>query len=201
MIAREFTHKDHHGVWTYASRNESPGDLVVNAVVIVAKVDEQVLVTDEFRVPLARREYGFPAGLCEPGESRVAAAVRELREESGLYATGVYTEATTPPLVSSAGLSDECVEMVFAEAEGEISHDLCEPSESIHAELMDVEQISDLIFNRSLVISGKAWGIMWGWWMMGKVYLVPPGDERDRLKKVTWEDRGIPGKERFTIQD
>lgn len=191
MHARDYRVGDRVNTWTYASRNENPSGLVANAVVVVGKVGDRVLIADEFRVPLGCREYGFSAGLMEPGEIPEDAAIREFREEVGLWATHVYPRLTTPLLVSSAGLSDEAVQIVFLEAEGEVNHKLCEPSEDIHAELMDFEQVMQIFHRKDLAVSAKAWGVMWGWSLAGYLAFGPAGYPEERVP-VQWTDKGTP---------
>jgi len=199
MHDRVFQNNDHQGHWTFASRNENPSLTAVkaNAVVIVARVGNKILIADEYRVPLAGREYGFPAGLCENGQSFEENAVRELREESGLHAVCVYPQLTTGVLVSSAGLSDEAVKIVFMEAEGVVSHHLCEPSESIHAELMDYSKVMDVFHNKNILQSAKTWGIMWGWWINGYIAFAPSFYPFDPVF-INWTNKNTD-QESFTV--
>src|SRR5690349_9116901 len=89
---------DKTGDWTFASRKNPPmaatGRIEPDAVVIVptwvesensaTPSEKKLVVTREFRIPLAGDYYGFPAGLIEKGQTPVQAAERELREETGL---------------------------------------------------------------------------------------------------------------------
>ncbi len=195
MFRRRFRNGDYTGDWTFASRNHRPEQVIANAVVIVARVGNRALITQEYRVPLQGIEIGFPAGLLNREETPERGAVRELREETGLYATRVYESLTTPLLPSSAGLSDEAVQIVFVEAEGRITDDLCEPGESIYAELMDIGQISKLIFNRNNLISGKAYGIMYAWWLSGAIQFQPSAYLLSSTLEVKWANKDTPQEE------
>ena len=174
--------------WIYASRNPTP-QVTTNAVVIVAKVGNQVVITDEFRIPINNREYGFPAGLCEPNLNYEENAIRELREDPGLHVTWIYPELITGMLVSSAGLTDETIRIVFMDAKGTLDSNLNEDSEEIHPELMNYGQVMKLFHDRSLLISAKAWGIFWGWSLSGSLDFAPPGTVLNR-HRVVWNDRG-----------
>ncbi|CAN5336617.1 NUDIX hydrolase [soil metagenome] len=72
------------GKWEYVSR--PPG---VSAAVILAIEDGHVLLVEQYRVPLGRACLELPAGLVGDetnGELPLAAAARELEEETGYRA-------------------------------------------------------------------------------------------------------------------
>ncbi|RYD92039.1 MAG: NUDIX hydrolase [Sphingomonadales bacterium] len=76
------------GKWEYVSRVGG-----VEAVVILAMdEDRNVLLIDQYRVPLGRRCIELPAGLIgdeHEGDTVLDAARRELEEETGYACTGV----------------------------------------------------------------------------------------------------------------
>jgi ADP-ribose pyrophosphatase len=154
------------GKWTFASRSREPMLCPsVNAVIVVAMVrtaaGPRLLCTSEFRIPIGCREYGFCAGLIDKGETPEQAAKRELKEETGLTVTKVVL--TSPPLVSSAGLSDEAVHLVFVEAEGEISTAGQEANEDIKPFLADSETIERMVYMMEEfdgAIAAKAWPVL-----------------------------------------
>jgi ADP-ribose pyrophosphatase len=57
----------------------------------------------------------LPAGLVNPGETAESTAERELLEETG-YAVTAVLDKSPPTLFPSAGLTDECFQLVFVEA-------------------------------------------------------------------------------------
>lgn len=77
-----------HGKWEYASRSRGIG-----AAVIVAITDaDEVILVEQYRVPLRRHCLELPAGLIgdvEAGEPLVEAARRELEEETGYRAGSI----------------------------------------------------------------------------------------------------------------
>lgn len=122
----------------------------VHAVMVVPLVKDKVLLSREFRIPVNRWVYNFPAGLIDPGETIEQAAVRELREETGLKAVKILF--TLPPSYSSTGLTDERIAVVFAEAEGEIigSDNV---NEEIESRLYTMEELKHIIDTSSEMCS------------------------------------------------
>ncbi|MGZ8180091.1 NUDIX domain-containing protein [Williamsia sp. SKLECPSW1] len=76
----------------YGVVHRSPG------VVVIARRfgdTESYCVVEQYRYPLAARRWEFPAGTAEVDElDTLAAAARELREETGMVATTVQVLAT-----------------------------------------------------------------------------------------------------------
>ena len=72
------------GKWEFAGRTRG-----IRAAVIIAEVDGEVLLVEQYRVPLGQRCLELPAGLIGDdgaGETVEAAALRELEEETGYRA-------------------------------------------------------------------------------------------------------------------
>ncbi|WP_319942758.1 NUDIX hydrolase [Nocardia aurantia] len=83
------------------------------AVAVVAVDDDGNLVLiDQYRHPIGRRLLELPAGLLdEPGESPLAAAERELAEETGLAAA---SWSTLVEMALSPGFTDEALRIYLA---------------------------------------------------------------------------------------
>lgn len=100
------------GHWEYVERIHATG-----AVVIAAVTDEgNLLLTEQYRPPVANRVIELPAGLAgdvagKESEDLAAAARRELLEETGYEAREMTWLASGPP---SAGLSSEMVTFFHA---------------------------------------------------------------------------------------
>lgn len=148
--------------WVFASRTErpaalNPGDIVPDAVVIVPwhTTLRRLVVIREFRVPLGRYQYGFPAGLVDKGERIVRAAERELREETGLVLDRVIK--TSPAVFTSSGMSDESVSMVYAECSGEASLEWNEASEDIEVVLLDQAGARKILEDTETCFDVKSW--------------------------------------------
>ncbi len=98
--------------WEYAERTNA------RAVVVIVAVtpDGRLLLTEQYREPVAAPVIELPAGLVgdrpdQPDEALGAAARRELVEETGYDADAVEALTAGPP---SAGLSSEVVTVVRA---------------------------------------------------------------------------------------
>lgn len=98
--------------WEYATRTNASA---VAVLVPVTGEDELVLV-EQFRVPVQRYVIELPAGLVgdqdDPDEPLLTAAARELEEETGFTAGRLDHLLTCP---SSAGMSDEMISFFLAE--------------------------------------------------------------------------------------
>lgn len=124
-----------------------------DAVCIVPLLpDGSVLLEREFRYPLNSWCVSLPAGLIDAGESLEEAVARELSEETGYRLRDDIAPAVRPlpqPGFSSTGLTEENVQVVFAqvEAAGEArpdSAELIEPFTVTRADLrafLDANQL------------------------------------------------------------
>ena len=128
-----------------------------DAVVIVPfhTVEKKMVILREYRVPLDDYEYGFPAGLVDRGESVEQATRRELMEETGLTVSRFIQ--ISPPIYSSAGMTDESVSMVYVECKGVPSTDANSDSELIEILLVSPEGALGLIKDTTLKFDAKAW--------------------------------------------
>jgi len=152
-------------IWQVASRKMKPKCVTGNysipdAVVIVAyhSSREKIVITKEYRVPLADYEFGFPAGLVDAGESVQQAARRELAEETGLRLTRFLREG--PPIYSSAGMTDESVSMIYVECEGEPTTAGNEGTEDIEVMFVSAKEASRLCAQESYKFDAKAWLVL-----------------------------------------
>ncbi|MCR6656015.1 MAG: NUDIX hydrolase [Opitutus sp.] len=148
LFATSVQRGDKTSRWVFASRRANPGpDVRPDGVLIIARASlggvPHLVLTREYRVPLGAHELAVPAGLLDEGESAEEAARREFREETGMTLTRVVH--VSPPLASSAGLTDETVVMVYGEAEGAASRDHQMEDENIEVRLFTVEQVQELV--------------------------------------------------------
>jgi ADP-ribose pyrophosphatase len=176
--------------WIFASRKKDPFENASanpDAVVIVATVDtpegRKVVVTKEYRAPIDDYEYGFPAGLIDPGMTVAQTVDKELQEETGLDVITITDYSNQ--VFSSAGLSDESVIIVFVEAKGEISSKYQEDTEDIETFLYDIKDVKELLSeafvydiystenslaeDNNKKVGAKSWGVLYHYTKIGKI--------------------------------
>jgi len=163
--------------WHMVSRGDQPKCITGNtrlpdAAIIVPyhRKEKKLVVIKEFRIPVGGYQYGFPAGLLDPGEDLAAAAGRELFEETGLNLTKIYRHS--PAIFSSAGITDESISMVFAEVEGTPGVDHNQDSEDIEIFLLDRQEVKELLDRSGIVFGARAWLAMDAFVRMGSDYLM-----------------------------
>ena len=123
---RPYTYEgvSHKGPERYEAALEALGSTGApdpDAVCIVPLLpDGSVLLEREFRYPLNSWCVSLPAGLIDAGESLEEAVARELSEETGYRLRDDIAPAVRPlpqPGFSSTGLTEENVQVVFAQVE------------------------------------------------------------------------------------
>lgn len=107
--------------WDMASRTTRAAGASADAVAILALLRSrdapaavETLLVTQYRPPVGAFTVELPAGLIDAGESAEAAALRELREETG-YA-GVVSRASGA-VAMSPGLTDEAVKLVVVDVD------------------------------------------------------------------------------------
>lgn len=155
--------KGHHSNYYVASRSRTKAELMITTGKNVAdgvsiyalfgeKKDKVVLVR-QYRYPINTYIYEFPAGLCEKGEDYKEAAVRELREETGLSLHPIEVDPMYElPRFSSVGMTDESVAMVFGYADGEITDKYQEMSEEIQVVIADRNEVKRILKEEHVAI-------------------------------------------------
>lgn len=98
--------------WDFVRRPHS--DQCVGILAITP--DEEIVLVEQFRVPIQRRVIEIPAGLVgdeeeNAGESLASTAARELLEETG-YRAGSITQLIATP--TSAGMTSEFIHLFHA---------------------------------------------------------------------------------------
>ncbi|MBX9645200.1 MAG: NUDIX hydrolase [Novosphingobium sp.] len=100
------------GKWEYVTRARG----IRAAVILAIDAEDHVILVEQFRVPLQKRCLELPAGLIgdddgAEGEDALAAAVRELEEETGYHADRIENLGE---FYSSPGMVSESFTLVRA---------------------------------------------------------------------------------------
>jgi len=151
--------------WIFASRQDPPRLVsgkwdLPDAVVIVPYhlTQRKLVIIEEFRVALGGYQYGFPAGLVDAGETIEATCRRELLEETGLTLRRILRQS--PPVLSSSGITDESVSMVFVECEGTPSNKANEGSEDIQTLFVGQQRARGICLETNRRMDVKTWIVL-----------------------------------------
>ena len=128
----------------------------------------------EFLLLERRKPPGFwqsVTGSLEWGETIDAAASRELKEETGYDVFKVL--AVSPPIYSSAGMTDESVILVFVACTGNPTNTGAEAHEDIEILTLDCEQLARLLRRKKLKFGAKSWPLMMAFAYKGCAFLDP----------------------------
>jgi ADP-ribose pyrophosphatase len=142
--------------WTIASRKDMKAleaqffqgkEETIDAVIIVAlhKESKKLVIIRQFRIPLNDYVYELPAGLLDDNEVMETAAIRELKEETGLQLIEINYGKSRKKVYASAGMTDEAVAMVYCSCQGEITDKYLEEDEDIEAILVSQEDAKDML--------------------------------------------------------
>ena len=80
------------------------------------------MLVRQYRYAIDSYIYEFPEGLVEPGEDYREAAIREMKEETGLTLTPLDVDpAYEKPYFTTIGMTDESCASVYGYASGQVS--------------------------------------------------------------------------------
>jgi ADP-ribose pyrophosphatase len=161
--------------WEYAHRSNASAVVVLLAVTL----EGELLLVEQFRKPVDARVLELPAGLVgdldDPDEPLLAAAQRELEEETGYRPGGMKLLMECP---SSAGMSDETLAFVLADRCERVGPGGGDESEEIEVVVLPIEDADDFL-DRHLA-AGKSLDpkIYAGLYWLEKLGYVPDGEDR-----------------------
>jgi hypothetical protein len=107
-----------------------------------------------FGIFLLRQAFmQVPAGLVEENEDYKEAAIREMKEETGLEFCPIKVHpAYEKPAFTSIGMTDESCSAVFGISTGSISQDYLEDTEEIEVVLADREEVKRILKEEHVAI-------------------------------------------------
>ena len=115
------------------------------------KKDKVVLIR-QYRFPLGGYVYEFPAGLVEPGEDMLSAAIREMYEETGLNFTPKEAGSYSRPFFTTVGMTDESCGTVYGYCSGEPTNAHQEASEEIQVVIADRDECRRILKEENVAI-------------------------------------------------
>jgi ADP-ribose pyrophosphatase len=118
------------------------------AVAVMALLDDQMIVVEQYRKPLEKSQIEIPAGKLDPGEEPLEAAKRELKEETG-YTCEDENIRLVCSFYTSPGFANEIIHLYVAEQllPGEVNPD---DDEFLECSAITLEEAKRLIQDGSI---------------------------------------------------
>ena len=136
---------------------------VPDAVCVVPyTADGRIVIEREFRYGINCWCIQMPAGLIDPGESAETAVERELEEETGYSLLrdengNAQIHLLKQPGFSSPGMTEECVQMVYALVDNEPSLERNpEPNELIEIFTVQIDELDTFLQTNTTPLSTRA---------------------------------------------
>ena len=132
------------------SRRNDPDGVILYG--IYGEEKDKVVLIRQYRYPLGGYVYEFPAGLVEPGEDMLAAAIREMHEETGLDFTPVEAGSYSRPFFTTVGMTDESCGTVYGYCSGEPTNMNQEAGEDIQVVIADRAECRRILREENVAI-------------------------------------------------
>lgn len=113
---------------------------------------DKVVLIRQYRYPLGGYVYEFPAGLVEPGEDMLSAAIREMYEETGLTFAPKEAGSYSRPFFTTIGMTDESCGTVYGYCSGTPTNTHQESSEDIQVVIADRNECRRILKEENVAI-------------------------------------------------
>ncbi|NCC44554.1 MAG: NUDIX hydrolase, partial [Clostridia bacterium] len=133
------------------TKENTPDGVVIYS--LYGEQHDKVVMIRQYRYPLGGYVYELPAGLVDPGENYHTAAIREMKEETGLTLSPITVdEMYQKPYFTTVGMTDESCGTVYGYASGEISKKYLESSEEIEVILADRDEVRRILKEENVAL-------------------------------------------------
>lgn len=127
-----------------SSRKNIPDGVTIYS--LYGENKDKVILIRQYRYTIDDYIYEFPAGLIDAGEDYEKAAVREMKEETGLTFHPIpVDEMYVRPFYTSIGMTDESNVLAYGYAEGTISREHLEDNEELEVIVADREEVRRIL--------------------------------------------------------
>ena len=130
-------------------RNDPDGVILYG---VYGEKKDRVVLIRQYRYPLGGYCYEFPAGLVEPGENMLDAAIREMYEETGLSFLPKEGGSYSRPFFTTIGMTDESCGTVYGYCSGTPTNLHQELSEDIQVVIADRNECRRILREENVAI-------------------------------------------------
>lgn len=142
--------KDESRLKLNTKKNHPDGVIIYS---LYGEKQDKVVLVRQYRYSIDDYIYEFPAGLVEENENYKEAAIREMKEETGLEFCPINVHpAYEKPAFTSIGMTDESCSAVFGSSTGSVSQDYLEDTEEIEVVLADREEVKRILKEEHVAI-------------------------------------------------
>ncbi len=133
------------------SKKNKPDGVIIYS--LYGENQDKVVLVRQYRYSIDDYIYEFPAGLVEETEDYKEAAVREMKEETGLEFQPLEVDPVyEKPAFTTIGMTDESCSIVFGTSTGRISQEYLEDTEEIEVVLAEREEIRRILREENVAI-------------------------------------------------